>query len=159
MSRHFVSGSQSIGISTSASVLSMNIQGWFPLGLTGLISLQSKGLSGVFSNTTIQKHQFFSTQPFLWSNSHIHTWLLEKPQFWLYRILFSKVMPLLCNMLYRFVLSSKEQVSFNFMAAVTICSDFGAQENKACHCFHCFPIYSPWSDGTGCHLSFLNVEF
>ena len=49
---------------------------------------------------------------------------------------------------------------FNFMAAVTICSDFGAQENKVCHCFHCFPIYLPWSDGTGCHdLSFLNVEF
>ena len=57
---------------------SMNIQGWFLLGLTGLISLQSKGLSGVFSNTTVQKHQFFSAQP-LWSDSHIHTWLLEKP--------------------------------------------------------------------------------
>ena len=53
-------------------------RGWFPLGLTGLISLQSKGLSRVFSNTTVQKHQFFSTQPSLWSNSHIHTWLLEK---------------------------------------------------------------------------------
>ena len=55
--------------------------------------------------------------------------------------------------------SSKEQVSFNFMAAITICSDFGAQENKVCHCFHCFPIYCPRSDGTRCHdLSFLNVE-
>ena len=58
------------------SVLSMNIQGWFPLDLTGLISLQSKGLSRVFSNTTVQKHQFFGTQPSLWPNSHIHTWLL-----------------------------------------------------------------------------------
>ena len=58
---------------------SMNIQVWFPLGLTGLISMQSKGLSRVFSNTTVQKHQFFSTQPSLWSNSHIYTWLLEKP--------------------------------------------------------------------------------
>ena len=57
----------------------MNIQGWFPLGLTGLISLQSKGLSRVFSNTTVQKHQFFSTQPSLWFSSHICTWLLEKP--------------------------------------------------------------------------------
>ena len=57
----------------------MNIQGWFSLGLTGLISLQSKGLSRVFSNTTVQKHQFFSAQLFLWSSSHIHTWLLEKP--------------------------------------------------------------------------------
>ena len=63
----------SFSISTS-----MNIQGWFPLGLTGLISLLSKGLSRAFSNTTVQKHQFFGAQPSLWSNSHIHTWLLEK---------------------------------------------------------------------------------
>jgi len=62
-----------------ASVLPMNIQGWFPLELMGLISLQSKELSRVFSSTTILKHQFFGTQPSLWSNSHIHTWLLEKP--------------------------------------------------------------------------------
>ena len=77
MSWHFTSGSQSIG--ASASVLPMNIQDWFPLGLTGLISLLSKGLSRVFSNITVQKHQFFSTQLSLWSNSHIHIWLLEKP--------------------------------------------------------------------------------
>ena len=57
----------------------LNIQGWFPLGLIGLISLKSKGLSSVFANTTIRKHQFFSTQPSLWSRSYIHTWLLEKP--------------------------------------------------------------------------------
>ena len=79
MSQLFSSDSQSIGASTSASVLLMNIQDWFPLRLTGLISLQSKGLSRVFSNITIQKHQFFSAQLSLWSNSHIHTWLLEKP--------------------------------------------------------------------------------
>jgi len=79
MSQFFASGSQSIRASASASVLSMNIQSWFPLGLTGLISLQSKGLSGVFSIATIQKHQFFRSQPSSWSNSHIHTWLLEKP--------------------------------------------------------------------------------
>ena len=72
----FTSGGQSIG--TSASVLPVNIQDLFPLELTGLISLQSKGLSRVF-NTTVQKHLFFSAQPSLWSNSHIHTWLLEKP--------------------------------------------------------------------------------
>ena len=65
--------------SVSASVLPMNIHGWFILGLTDLISLQSKGLSRVFSNTTVQKYQFFGIQPPLWSNSHIHTWLLEKP--------------------------------------------------------------------------------
>ena len=75
----FASGGQSIRASALASVLPMNIQHWFRLGLTGLISLQSKGLSRVFSNTTVQKHQFFSAQLSLWSNSHIYTWLLEKP--------------------------------------------------------------------------------
>ena len=70
---------QSIGASASASVFPMSIQDWFPLEWTGLISLQSKGLSRVFFNTTVQKHQFFSLRPSLWSNSHIHTWLLEKP--------------------------------------------------------------------------------
>ena len=79
VSQFFASGGQSIGASASTSVLWMNIQDWFPLGLTGWVSLQSKGLSRVFSNTTVQKHQFFGTQPSLWSNSHIHTWLLEKP--------------------------------------------------------------------------------
>ena len=77
VSRLFASGGQSIG--ASASVLPMNIHDWFPLGLTGFISFLSKRLSRVFSNTTIQKHQFFSTQPCLWSNSHIHTWLQEEP--------------------------------------------------------------------------------
>ena len=83
MSRLFASGGQIIGASASASVLPMNIQDWFPLGLTGLISLLSK-LSRVFSNTTLWKHQFFSAQLSLWSNSCIHTWLLEKPFLWLY---------------------------------------------------------------------------
>ena len=77
MSWHFTSGGQSIGASASASVLPMNIQGWIPLGLTGLISLLSKGLSRVFSSTTVQKHQFLGAQPSLWFNSHICTWLLE----------------------------------------------------------------------------------
>ena len=80
MSKLFASGGQSIGASASASVLPMNIQDWFPWGLTSLISLQSEGLSRVFSNTTVQKHQFFfSTQLSLCSNSDIHIWLLEKP--------------------------------------------------------------------------------
>ena len=79
MSCLFASGGQSTGDSALASVLPMNIQDWFPLGLTGLISLMSKGLSKVFFSTTDGKHQFFGTQPSLWSNSHIHTWLLEKP--------------------------------------------------------------------------------
>ena len=78
MRQFFTSGGQSIGVSASTSVLPMNIQDWSPLGWTGWISLQSKGLSRVFSNTTVQRHQFFSAQPFLWSSSHIHTWPLEK---------------------------------------------------------------------------------
>ena len=78
MSWLFPSGGQSIG--ASASVLPMNIQDWYPLGWIGLISVQSKGLSGVFSNTTVQKHQFFSAQFSLQSNSHIQIWLLEKSQ-------------------------------------------------------------------------------
>ena len=79
MSQFFTSRGQSTGASVSASVLPMIIQDWFPLGLTDLISSQSKGISWVFSNTTVWKHEIFSVQLTLWSNSHIHTWLLEKP--------------------------------------------------------------------------------
>ena len=79
MRRLFASGGQSTGASASTSALPINIPGWFPLGLTGLVSLLSKGLSRVLSSTTIQKHQFFGAQPSSWSNSHICTWLLEKP--------------------------------------------------------------------------------
>ena len=75
----FAWGGQSIGVSASISVLPMNTQDWFALGWTGLLSLQSKELSRVFSNDRVQKHQFFGTQPSSPSNSHIHTWLLEKP--------------------------------------------------------------------------------
>ena len=86
VSQLFLSGGQNVG--ASATILPMNIQGWFPLGLTGLISLLSKELSRVFSSTTIWKHQFFGAQPSLWSNSHFHAWLLF----------------LLFNMLSRFVM-------------------------------------------------------
>ena len=79
MSQFFALSGQSIEVSASASVLPMNTQDWFPLGWTGWISLQSKGLSRVFSNTIVQKHQFFSAQLSSQSNSHIHTWPLEKP--------------------------------------------------------------------------------
>ena len=78
MSQFFTSVGQTIGVSASASV-PMNFKDWFPLGLVGLISLQSKGLWRVFSNTTVWKYQFFGTQLSLWSSYHIHTWLLEKP--------------------------------------------------------------------------------
>ena len=79
MSQLFAWGGQSIGVSASASVLPMNTEDWSPLEWTGWISLQSKGLSRVFSNTTVQKHQFFSAQLSSQSHCHIHTWPLEKP--------------------------------------------------------------------------------
>ena len=149
MSQLFTSGGQSIGVSASASVILMNVQDWFPLRWTGWIFLQSKGLSRIFSNSTVHNHQFFGTQPSLWSQL-THPYVTTGKNIALTRqIIVGKVMSLFFNMLSRF--SSKEQVSFNFMAAVAICSDFvEAQKNKVCHCFHCFPIYLPWSDGTGC---------
>ena len=100
----FNSGSQSVGASTSASVFPVNIQGWFSLGLTDLISLQSKGLSRVFFNATVQKHQFFGIQPSLWSNFHIHMWLLEKTIALTIQTFVGEVMSLLFNMLSKFVI-------------------------------------------------------
>ena len=105
MSQLLASGGQSTGVSASASVLPMTIQDWFPLGLTGLTSLQSKGLWRVFSSTTVQKHQFFGTQPSLWSNYHIHTRLLKKTialPIWTFA---GKVMSLLFNTLSEFVIA------------------------------------------------------
>ena len=100
-SQLFTSGGRSAGASASASVFPVNIQGWFSLGLTGLISLLTKGLSR-FSSTTIWKHQFFGAQLSLWSKSHISTWLLEKP--WILTIQ-TFVMSLLFKMLSRFVIA------------------------------------------------------
>ena len=90
MSQLFAWGGQSTGVSALASFLPKNTQDWSPSEWTGWISLQSKGLSRVFSNTTVQKHQFFSTQLSSQSNSHIHTWLLEKPWPWLDEPLLAK---------------------------------------------------------------------
>ena len=102
MSQFFTSGGQSTGVSASTSILPMNTQDWSPLGWTGWISLQSKGLSRVFSNTTVQKHQFFDAQLSSLSNSYIHTWLLETRA--LTRQTFAdKVMSLLFNLLSRLV--------------------------------------------------------
>ena len=104
MSQLFASGGQSIGASVSASVLPVNFQNLFPLRWTGLISLLSKGLSTVFSNTTVQKHQFFGTLPSLWSNSHsIHDyWKNHSLTIWTF---VGKVISLLFNMLSRFVMA------------------------------------------------------
>ena len=105
MSRFFASGGQKIGVSASASVLPMNIQDWFPLGWTGWISLPSNGLSRASSNTTVQKHQFFRTRLSLQSNSHIHTWLLEKTIALPRWTFVGKVMCLLSNMLSELVIA------------------------------------------------------
>ena len=139
---------------------SINIQGWFPLGLISLISLLSKELSRVFSSTMVLKHWFFGIQPSLWSKSHLYMMAGKSIALTMWTFV-SKVMFLPCNMLSMFVTAFLPRSKhLNFMAIVTIHSDFGTQEKKICHYFHCFPIYLPWNDGTRCHdLSFLNVEF
>ena len=104
MSQLFISGGQSIRAWASASVLPMNSQDWFPFGWTGWISLQSKALSRVFSNTTVQKHQFFGAQLSLQSNSHSHTWLLEKPVLTRWTFV-GKAMSLLFNKLSRLAIT------------------------------------------------------
>ena len=139
---------------------SKNIQDWSPLGWTGWTSLLSKGLSRVFSNTTVQKHQFF-TLSFLYSPTFasIHDYWKNYNFGWIFA---GKVMSLLFNMLSRLVIAflPRNKSLLISWLQVTVYSDFGAQENKVCHCFHCFPIYLSWRDGTKCHdLSFLNVEF
>ena len=105
MSHFFASGGQSFAALGSAAVHPVDVQDWFPLGWTGLISLQPNAFSRVFSNTTAQKHQFFGAQLSLGSNSHIHTWLLEKPLLWLIWTFVRKVMSLLFNMLSYFTVS------------------------------------------------------
>ena len=139
----------------------MNIHSWFPLRLTGLISLQSKGLSRVFSSTTVGKHQFFSAQLSLWSNSHIHTWQLEKTIALTIWNFVSKVISLLFNTLSRFVITFlPKNKCLLILTAAIICINFWAQENKVYHCFYLFPIYSPRSDGTrGYVLVFWLLDF
>ena len=159
ISQFFESGGQSIGVSASASVLPMNIQDWFPLELTDLLSLQSKGLSRVFSNTTVQKHQFFGTQPSSQSNSPYMT--TGKTIALTRRTFINKVMFLLLNKLSRLVTtfllrSERLLISQQQSPSVVILEP----KKIVSHCFHCFPIYFPWRDGTRCHdLSLLNVEF
>ena len=150
--RFFTSGGQSIGVSASVSVLPVNVQYWLPLGWTGWISLQSKGLSGVFSNTTVQKHQFFGAQLSLQSQFS-HPYMTTGKTIALTRWTFvGKVMSLLFNMLSSLVITflPRSKCLFNFMAAITLCSDFGAQKVKSAIlstvspsiCFILFFIYS-----------------
>ena len=157
-SQLFSSGGKSTGFSASTSVLPMNTQDRSPLGWTGWISLQSKGLSRVFSNTTVQKHQFFCAQLSLESNSQ-PPYMTTRKTIALTRWTFVDKVILLFNMLSRLVITflpRSKCLLKNVMAAVTICSDLGAPQTNVSHCF---PICLPWSDGTRCHdLSFLNVE-
>ena len=137
MNRLFTSDDQNNG--ASASVLPMGIQGSFPLRLIGLISLLSKKLSGVFSSTTLET----SIPRPLWYNSHPYM-TAGKIIAWTRLTVVGKVLSLLFNTLSRFVIAFLPRSKhLNFMAAVTLCSDFGAQENKACHCLHFFPTYLP----------------
>ena len=155
----FTSNGQSIGASASVSVLPMNIQGWFPLGLTGFISLQSQGLSRSFSNTTVWKASvlrhspFFMVQLSLISLSFIYDyWKNHSFNF------VGKVMSLLLNTLSSFIMAFLPRSRHLLISCLQ--SPSTSQENKVCHCFHCFPIYLPWSDRIGFHdLHFLNVEF
>ena len=151
VSQLFASGDQSTGISASASVLPMNTQDW-SLWWTGWISLQSNGLSRVFSNTTVQKHQFFGTQ--LSSHLYMTTGKTIALTRWTF---VGKVMSLLFNMLSRLVIIFFPRSTYLLISwlQITIFCDFGAPQNKVSHCF---PIYLLWSDGTRCHdLSFLNA--
>ena len=111
-----------------------------PLGLTDLISLLPKRFSRVISSTTVLKHQFFDTQPCLWSNSHLYTWLLEKTLLWVYGPLLAKwcLFFLICCL--GLSLLSFQGASYNFMAAVTVYNDLESQENKVCHCFLLFTM-------------------
>ena len=147
MSQFFVSGGQSIGASSSGSVLPISIQEWFPLWWTGWISLQSKGLSRVFSNTTVQKHQFFGAQPSLWSNSHIHTWLLEKTIALTRWIFVGKVMSLLFNMLSRFFSPrSKHLLIYNLDPHEIWCSLVSAHHECSCQRKSCSAVQGTKKD-------------
>ena len=155
MSQFFASGGQNIGVSASISVLPMNTQDWYHLGGTGWISLQSKGLSRVFS----QHHS--SKASILWCSTltSIHDyWKNHSLSRWTF---VGKVMSLLFNMLSRLVipfLPRSKRLLISWLQSHAVIFEHPPPK-KVCHCFHCFPIFLPWSDGTGCHdLNFLNVE-
>ena len=148
----FASVSQRIG--ASVSILPINIQGLFPLGLTGLTSLLPKGFKSLLQHHSLKASILWRSGFFMVQLSHPYM-TTEVPgktialTIWAF---VGKVMSLLYNTLSRFVIVTLPwNKCLNFMDAVTLQSDLRAQENKVCHCFHCFPIYLPWSDGTGWH--------
>ena len=161
MSHFFTSGGQSTAASASAFVLPMNIQDWLPLGLIGLISLQSKGLSRVYSNTTVQKHQFFGRHSTLFIVQLSHPYTTTGKAIALTRWTFvGKAMSLHFNMLSRLVitfLSRSKRLLISWLQSLS--AVILEPQKIVSHCFHCFPIYFPWSDANKCHdLNFLNAE-
>ena len=155
MSQLFAWGDQNTGVSALASVLPKNTQGWSPLGWIGWISLQSKGLSRVFLNTTVQKHQFFSTQPSLWSIKKIWTIALTR---WIFT---SKWCLFFFNMLSRFVIAFLPKSEDLLILWLQSPSTVILKPEKIMSVVSIFsPIYLPWRDGTRCYdLSFLKGEF
>ena len=160
MSQLFAWGGQSTWVSALSSFLRNNTQGWSPSEWTGWISLQSRGLSRVFSNTTVQKHQFFCSHLSLQSNSY--PYMTTGKTIALTRWTFvDKIMSLPFNMLSRLVITFLPRSKHLLLSWLQSPSAVILEppKSKVWHCFHCFPIYLPWSDGTRCHdLSFLNVE-
>ena len=160
MSQLFASGGQSIGVSASTSVLPMNTQDWYPLGWTGWVSLKSKGFSSLLQPhsskaSILQCSAFFIV--LLW-----HPYMTTGKTIALIRWTFViKVMYLFFNMLCRLVITFLPRSKCLLISWLQSPSAVILEPPKiVCHCFHCFPIYLPWSDGTRCHvLSFLNVEF
>ena len=161
MSQLLTSWGQSIRASASESVLPMNFQGWSPLGLTGLISLLSKGrLKSLLQHHSL-KVPIFWCSTFFWPNSYLYI-TIGKIIALTRQTVVGKVMSLLFNTLSRFVLAFLPRrkcllISWLQSPSAVILE---AKKIKVCYCFHSFPIYLPWSDGTRCHdLSFLNVKF
>ena len=154
MSQLFTSDGQSVGVSVSTSVLPVNTQDWAPLGWTGWISLQSKGLSRVFCNTTVQKHQIILQCSAFFIVQLSHLYMTTGKTIALTRWTFvGKVMFLLLNMLSSLVitfLSRSKHLLISWLQSPSAVI-LEPPSNKVWHCFHCFPIYFPWSDGTRCH--------
>ena len=155
MSQLFLSNSQIItGASASALVIPQSIQGWFLLRLTGLISLLSRGLSRVFSSTTIRKHQFFSALTLIVQLSYLYMTTGKTIPLTI-QTLVSKVMSLLFNRLFIVAFLPRSNCLLISWLQSPSAVIFRAQKEEICHCFHLFPFCLPWSHGTKCHdLSF-----
>ena len=167
MSQFYESGGQSIGVSASGSLFAMNIQDWFPLGWTDLISLSPRDFFNtktwvqVFFNTSLKASILWCSAFFMVQLSHPHV-TTGKTIAFTRQTFVSKVMSLLFKILSRLVIAffPRSRCLLISWLVVTICNDFGAPKNKVSHSLHCFPIYLPWSYETGSHnIHFLNVEF